>query len=33
MNDLFVESVFFGVVLSLVAYEAGVQLKKRINLE
>ncbi len=31
MNDLFVESVFFGVVLSLVAYEAGVQLKKRIN--
>lgn len=31
MNDLFVESVFFGVVLSLVAYEAGVQLKKRID--
>ncbi len=29
MNDLLIESAFFGVVLSLFAYEIGLQIKKR----
>lgn len=32
MNDILVESVFFGVMLSLIAYEIGVQFKKKIGL-
>ena len=31
MNELFVESVFFGVVLSLAAYEVGVRLRKKVD--
>ncbi|MGN0155307.1 MAG: LrgB family protein [Lachnospiraceae bacterium] len=32
MNDLLAESAFFGVMLSLIAYGIGVQLKKRFGL-
>lgn len=32
MNNILVESVFFGVMLSLIAYGAGVQLKKKFGL-
>lgn len=32
MNDILVESVFFGVMLSLIAYEIGVQFKKKFGL-
>lgn len=32
MNDILVESAFFGVMLSLIAYGIGVQLKKRFGL-
>lgn len=32
MNDILVESAFFGVMLSLISYEIGVQLKKKFGL-
>ena len=32
MSNILVESVFFGVMLSLIAYGAGVQLKKKFGL-
>ena len=32
MNDILAESVFFGVMLSLIAYGIGVQLKKKFGL-
>lgn len=32
MNDFIVESAFFGVMISLLAYEVGVRLKSKINI-
>ncbi|MBQ4058320.1 MAG: LrgB family protein [Lachnospiraceae bacterium] len=32
MNDIIIESVFFGVMISLFAYEVGIQLKSKIDI-
>lgn len=32
MNDILIQSVFFGVMLSLIAYGIGIQLKKKFGL-
>ena len=32
MNDIIAESAFFGVMISLLAYEVGALLKKKINM-
>ena len=32
MKDLYIESVFIGVLLSVGAYEAGVLLKKKLTI-